>query len=73
MGKVKDIRENFQIIITLGKDEQDVLRNPTIGYKFQDKHGVMRGDYFGLPDNVDVCEAVDEIIKKAQEAIAQCR
>lgn len=70
MGKVKDIREKIQIIITLGEDEQDILRTPQIAYKFQNKRGEILGEYFDLTDDMDVCVAVEKIIRMAQETIA---
>lgn len=70
MGEVKDIKECFQIIITLGKDENDILRTPSIAYKYQDGNGELNGEYFHLPDDMDIRDAVDEIIKRAQEVIA---
>ena len=69
MGKVKDIKERFQVIITLGKDDHDILRTPSIAYKYQDEHGELNGEYFQLPDDMDIHDAVDEIIKRAQDVI----
>ena len=69
MGKVKDIKGCFQVIITLCKDNHDILRTPSIAYKYQDEKGELHGEYFHLPDDMDIHDAVDEVIKRAQDVI----
>lgn len=67
--RVKDIKECFQVIITLGKDEKDALRSPSIAYKYRDMNGELNGEHFRLPDDIDIFNAVDEVIKRAQNVI----
>ena len=67
--RVNDIKECFQVIITLGKDEKDALRSQSIAYKYRDMNGELNGECFHLPDDIDIFNAVYEVIKRAQDVI----
>lgn len=68
MGKVGDIKKCFQIAITFNDNLSETTTAEWI-YRFKD--GGKLVERFAVSSDADIHIVVDEIIKKAQEAIAK--